>query len=83
MKLEVGMYARTKEGFIAKIKEIKTNERLHLYLKTIYTDNYQIDMVLEDEISKASNNIIDLIEIGDYVNGHTVKMIKEDKSKIS
>lgn len=67
MKLEVDMFVRTKDGFIAKIKEIKANERLHLYLKTIYTDNFHMDMVLEDEILKASHNIIDLIEENDYI----------------
>ena len=69
MKIEKGMYVRTNEGYIAKIKEIEANERLHLHLKAIYTDNYKIDMVLEDEILKASHNIIDLIEVGDYVKG--------------
>ena len=32
MKLEVGMYIRTKDGIIARIKEIDNNERLYLTL---------------------------------------------------
>ena len=70
--MKIGDYVRTKDGFIARIKEIEQNERLHLFLKAIYTDNYKIDMVLEDEIIKSSPSIIDLIEVGDYVNGECV-----------
>lgn len=82
-ELNIGYYIRTKDGFIGKITEISSNEKLHLFLKAIYTDNYKIDMVLEDEIIKSSSNIIDLIEVGDYVNGYLVTDVyKPDGNKV-
>lgn len=64
MKLEEGMYVRTNEGKITKIIEIDKDgfERVD---KCIDFTNYNI--------IKASYNIIDLIEEGDYVNGYKVK----------
>ena len=71
MKLEVGMYVRTKDGFIDKvIIEYKgccsspyCNCK-HVSCKHNYYD--------EDKIIKTSYNIIDLIEIGDFVNSELV-----------
>lgn len=64
MKLEEGMYVRTNEGKITKIIEIDKDgfERVD---KCIDFTNYNI--------IKASYNIIDLIEEGDYVNGYKVE----------
>lgn len=66
MKLELrkNMYYRTYSGFINKIISIKNfNEREYL-LNGFYIN--------KDTIKKASHNIIDLIEVGDYVNGFPV-----------
>lgn len=60
MKLEVGMYVRTKNGVIAKIKDIGN---------FIFTDKREFG---KHYITKASYNLIDLIEVGDYVNGSLV-----------
>jgi len=65
MKLEVGMYVRTKEGNIEKICDI---ENEHIYTDEDYLSWYPSS----NAISKASNNIIDLIEVGDFVNGYKV-----------
>lgn len=72
MKLEVGMYVRTPYG-IDKIKDIVLNGNLYedsgLYLEK------GIKLVCGKEEMKnlkASHNIIDLIEVGDYVNGFRV-----------
>lgn len=66
MKLEVGMYVRTLNG-IVKIYKIQDNvmedTKGHLH----YGD-----------FVKASYNIIDLIEVGDYVNGSKVVNINYD-----
>ena len=71
--MKVGDYVRTEDGFIGKITTIENNERVHLFEKSIYTDNYEyLDLVLEESIAKSSPNIIDLIEVGDYVNGRIV-----------
>lgn len=63
MKPEVGMYARIKEGKIFKINE--TN---------VVGKNYYLDIRETREIIKASFDIIDILEVGDYVNG--CKVIK-------
>ena len=69
MKLEVGMYVRTKEGNIEKICAI---ENEHIYTNEDYLSWYPSS----NAISKASYNIIDLIEVGDYVNGFRVEKSK-------
>lgn len=66
MKLEVGMYVRTKNGEIGKIRAIIDG------LVFINTNQYY------STVTKASHNIIDLIEVGDYVNGYYVSKIWEE-----
>ena len=66
MKLEVGMYARTKSGEIGKIRVIIDN-------MFFINENQYYSTIL-----KASYNIIDLIEVGDYVNGQRVNYINKD-----
>lgn len=61
MKLEVGMYVRTKDNIMQVWKVYEP-----FFLNTKYKQIYN------EEILKASHNIIDLIEVGDYVNGHQV-----------
>ena len=71
MKLEVGMYVRTKDG---EIGIVISSERIAFtkdYVKIEY-------LVFGDEIVNASNNIIDLIEVGDYVNGSEVTSIEKN-----
>ena len=69
MKLEEGMYVRTKKG-IGKINYFINNNYTQ---KFTYIDNKGVSNILEEkEIIKASYNIIDLIEVGDYVNGWKV-----------
>lgn len=67
MKLEVGMYIRTNYGKIDKI--LKLNES---YVKGVSQKDefYAYDI---EKIVKASYNIIDILEIGDYVNGYYVE----------
>ena len=61
MKLEVGMYVRTKGGFIDKIISFKsTISNDYVELEDEYYAN-------KKDILKASNNIIDLIEVGDII----------------
>lgn len=61
MELEVGMYVRFKS-----VDCIFDSPRI------TKVDNLQWFEVNKDIISKASHNIIDLIEVGDYVNGYKV-----------
>ena len=67
MKLEVGMYVRTKSGYIYKLGYYNKEEKRWICIEE--NDWYP---VYENSVVKASHNIIDLIEAGDYVNGHKV-----------
>ena len=64
--MKVGDYVRTRDGLIQKIKDdfYTTME--------ITTDNGKCFYKYID-IIKSSSNIIDLIEVGDYVNGYYVE----------
>ena len=68
MKLDLreNMYVRTKDGIIDKI--LKLNKS---YVKGVSQKDelYAYDI---DNIVKASYNIIDILEVGDYVNGSKV-----------
>lgn len=80
MKLEVGMYVRTKYGFhkISRIVlEGTSNEYYNCDLKENENGGHIWISVLKEEILKASHNIIDLIEVGDYVNGKLVTKINQ------
>lgn len=80
MKLEVGMYVRGKyyqyRGKIGKIIKNYNNDLEIAYkdgvLKTnvgsFIDDNYDVN----GKQYKASYNIIDILEVGDYVNGNEV-----------
>lgn len=89
--MKVGDYVRTKNGSIFKI--IGGNEDnwdLDIsfdYLETFeenwlelyrYNDNH--NFFNDKNIIKSSPNIIDLIEVGDYVNGSVVDFISFDKN---
>lgn len=63
MELKEGRYVRTKDGFLSKIEFLNSN--------AIYIEDS--DLPLKEEQIKASYNIIDLIEVGDYVNGFPVR----------
>lgn len=70
MKLEVGMYVRTNLGEIGKVTAVAEDDTgLNLGLF------YNSEPYLKGREIKASHNIIDLIEIGDYVNGYKVTKI--------
>ena len=73
MKLELkeNMYVRTKDGIIDKViidyngHCVSPNcECKHISCAKDYYD--------EDKIVKASYNIIDILEVGDYVNGKKI-----------
>ena len=74
--MEVGDYVRTKHlgGSIEKIIEIIPKEKTEDLVKRCITDISKVYMqsITEEQIIKSSSNIIDLIEVGDYVNGYYV-----------
>ena len=64
MELRVGDYVRTEEFGISRVKWFDNNEPI---LENGFT-------ALQKEY-KSSPNIIDLIEVGDYVNGYDVEYV--------
>jgi hypothetical protein len=75
MKLEIGMYVRTKRDGIAKIISLSIDEEEECCFIELSKRRTGIK---EHNITKASFNIIDLIEIGDYVNGKQVIKVSTD-----
>lgn len=78
MELKEGMYVRTKDGLIDKVIidykgccNSTTCNCKHVSCEHNYYD--------EEDIVKTSDNPIDLIEVGDYVNGYKVSEIIIDK----
>ena len=79
--MKVGDYVRTRKGYIAKYKGIEKcnnidgeSEDWFIFDSTII-DDYGNSVPVEINKSyfiKSSPNIIDLIEVGDYVNGYLV-----------
>lgn len=82
MKLEVGMYVRTKQGYIAKFKEYDEIFNILRFETPIFLrswmpcDYMQKDRFMNRYFLKASHNPIDLIEAGDYVNGYKVDFVQ-------
>ena len=82
MKLEVGMYARL-HGKIGKIEHICMCEQCKLrgFYEPVVDFGHEgsdyVSVYWKDDL-KASHNIIDLIEVGDYVNGSKVEEIFND-----
>ena len=72
MELKVGMYVRTKDtGFCKIVKRLE--------LDGLYTDK---GFNIISNILKSSFNIIDLIEVGDYVNGWLVNAVYSDGMRL-
>lgn len=86
MKLEPNMYVRTKTG-IFKIRKItkdlaywKHEKRVIELDRNIPEYNYRFSFYKDESIFKGAkfkDNIIDLIEVGDYVNGEKVGYIDD------
>ena len=81
MKLEVGQFVRFKDKrgntYIRNIKEV-CNEQPHKSWGAIIIDKNanNVPYVSLKNIIKASYNIIDILEVGDYVNGLRVEKNK-------
>lgn len=71
MKLEIGQFARLKSGYSDELGIGKIDFVANCGVATIDFKNKKLGVFTED-IIKSSYNIIDLIEVGDYVNGYKV-----------
>ncbi len=74
MKLEEGMYVRTKNNGICKLyrefHEDSVDVGIGVFpeIDGFFIDKEEINYIEKKDVLKASYNIIDLIEEGDYVN---------------
>lgn len=85
--IEVGEYVRFKDGSISRVtecryaeeykKQFDPNNRLMRYEKDKYWLDNKMGCKTDINIKKHSKNIIDLIEVGDYVNGYKVVKVTE------
>lgn len=78
--IEVNEYVRTNTGYIAKLKQYLSNTGTYLFddfIQEIQGDKYRCisENELEKVIVKHSKELIDLVEVGDIVNGREVKHI--------
>ena len=75
-EIEIGEYVRTDKGKIGKVVEKRLGFNKDLQ---VYQDIYKLDnglWTILDYIVKHSKQLIDLIEEGDYVNGHLVEEVR-------
>lgn len=72
MKIEVGMWIRSPKGKIEKISSLVVQDN------PIFPYTINCTARFRSDIARASYNIIDLIEVGDYVNGYKVLAIWHD-----
>ena len=61
--LKPNMYVRTKQGKIGKIIDINLGQEEKRYI----LDSSSVYIYCEEDISKASHNIVDLLEVGDVI----------------
>lgn len=79
MKLELkeNMYVRTKDGYISQYKYYNTTNAYMEKLLCIPLNNGTFANI--EDIVKASYSIIDILEVGDYVNGEKIDYISISK----
>lgn len=73
MELHEGMYVRTKYGEIFSVNN--TDTECYGYKEEVVcveSKESPVYLILVKDITKKSYNLIDLIEVGDYVNGYKV-----------
>ena len=75
MKLEPNMYVRLNCNYELGIGKIIREIDEDNFIKAKFKDYFECSVPMY-MISKASHNIIDLIEVGDYVNGSKVIKIE-------
>lgn len=73
--IEVNEYVRTKNGYIIRVDENTNIFNLGWKEQYIDMETTRYGFTCEEEIVKHSKQLIDLIEVGDYVNGREVKHI--------
>lgn len=78
MEIKVGDYIRTKHGYIIKVDERTVIFNMGYKEEYVEMESTKYGFCFEEEITKHSPNISDLIEIGDYVNEYRVNSIEKE-----
>lgn len=76
MKIEKGQYVRTKNYGIKKVLDVYNEDKIELD-KTNAFGILGVCENVENIIGNPSNNILELVQIGDYINGSRVIKIQE------
>ena len=72
--MKVGDYIRVDNGCICKVLDYTDISDNDFYVNT----DSEYNVIYKSRIVKSSPNIIDLIEVGDYVNGVEVEYIDDE-----
>lgn len=67
MEIKVGDYIRTKLGYIIKVEERTVIFNMGYKEEYVEMESTKYGFCFEEEITKHSSNIIDLVEVGDIV----------------
>lgn len=83
--MNVGDYVRTKDGVITRIDECLGKDKLYKNMEHYNVDRmvtkFNNFILYKEDILNSSPQIIDLIEVGDYVNGLPVIRIYNESEK--
>ena len=92
-EIKVGEYVRSRQGYIAKVIKIEEDYCIEFNKSIMRRYGEESDMLFlnpeytyEDErseIIKHSPNIIDLIEVGDYVNGVKIEEFETEVNTVT
>lgn len=84
MEIEIGEYVRTSNNGIKRIDTIFKNKTVNKYGYEIGSewDGKLYSYIKTTDILKHSKNIIDLIEINDYVNRYRVEDISIETNEV-
>ena len=80
MEIKVNDYVRDHINGIGKIIKCYDNELEIVFKKARVKTS--VSSYFEFELNKSSPNIIDLIEVGDYVNGQLVTYVGSDSIEV-
>ena len=81
--IEVGEYVRTKNGVIDKVQNYSYSENIWHCENGMCIDECNCIGTHLEDIVKHSKNIIDLIEVEDYVNGYKIIAINYKENYIT
>ena len=85
MEIKVGEYVRTIDGYIRKVTQVneKGTYQARAFGKYETDVDYKNSKCISEKKITKHGPIIDLIEVGDYINGQLIeKIYKKEKDKI-